>query len=44
VSAEPTDGLSADQRDLPPGWHLKALAFASVAVAAAVVLAWKTLL
>jgi hypothetical protein len=43
--SEPSgSGLSADQRDLSPAWHLKALVFAALAVAAAVNLAWKTLL
>ena len=44
MSERAEGGLSADQRDLSPGWHLKALMVAVVAVAAAVVLAWKTLL
>jgi hypothetical protein len=36
--------LSADQRDLRPGWHLKAVAVAAAGLAVAVALAWKTLL
>lgn len=37
-------GVETDQRDLPPGWHLKALAVTAAALGLLYLLALKTFL
>ena|GEM_PF-6682264 len=42
MSAAPFKGLEPEPRDLPPGWHLKAVPLLAVVVLAAFYLVWKS--